>query len=72
MAGSHHVSRCDSHDLSSNRGAVVDDLVFIPVAFNYDQVAEDKTLLRNQDKGFESGSKLYTVFSAIVSLLVVI
>ena len=37
------------------------DIVFIPVAFNYDRVPEDTTLLAHQDQGFAKKSKLYAV-----------
>ena len=39
------------------------DIVFIPVAFNYDRVPEDTTLLAHQDQGFKKKSKLYAVRS---------
>lgn len=39
------------------------DIVFIPVAFNYDRVPEDMTLLAHQDQGFAKKSRLYTIRS---------
>ncbi len=39
------------------------DIVFIPVAFNYDRVPEDTTLLTHQDEGFTNKSRFYTVWS---------
>ncbi|MDU8929945.1 1-acyl-sn-glycerol-3-phosphate acyltransferase [Alisedimentitalea sp. MJ-SS2] len=39
------------------------DIVFIPVAFNYDRVPEDMTLLAHQDQGFVKKSRLYTIRS---------
>lgn len=41
------------------------DIVFIPVAFNYDRVPEDMTLLSHQDEGFSEKSKLYTIKSTL-------
>ena len=41
------------------------DIVFIPVAFNYDRVPEDTTLLAHQDQGFTKKSKLYAVKSTL-------
>jgi len=41
----------------------VHDIVFIPVAFNYDQVPEDLTLLARQSTGFTEKSKFYTLLS---------
>jgi len=41
------------------------DIVFIPVAFNYDRVPEDTTLLTHQDEGFASKSRFYTVWSTL-------
>lgn len=40
-----------------------DDIVFIPVALNYDRVPEDLTLLAHQDQGFVQKSSLYTIRS---------
>ncbi|SHK15082.1 glycerol-3-phosphate O-acyltransferase [Shimia gijangensis] len=42
------------------------DIVFIPVAFNYDRVPEDMTLLAHQDQGFTKKSRLYTVKSTLM------
>lgn len=42
------------------------DIVFIPVAFNYDRVPEDLTLLTHQDEGFTRKSRFYTVKSTLV------
>ena len=42
------------------------DIVFIPVAFNYDRVPEDLTLLAHQEQGFSRKSKLYTLKSTIL------
>lgn len=39
------------------------DIVFIPVAFNYDRVPEDMTLLAHQEDGFKKKSRLYTIRS---------
>lgn len=39
------------------------DIVFIPVAFNYDRVPEDMTLLSHQDQGFVRKSRFYTIRS---------
>ena len=50
----------------------VQNIVFIPVAFNYDQVPEDKALLKNPEQGFGERSKRYTVFSTLWSVLAVI
>ena len=50
----------------------VQDIVFIPVAFNYDQVPEDKTLLKHQDKGFADRSKMLTLLATFRSLIKVI
>lgn len=41
------------------------DVVFIPVAFNYDRVPEDLTLLAHQDGGFSRKSKFYTLKSTL-------
>lgn len=41
----------------------VDDVVFVPVSFNYDQVPEDRTLLKHQDCGFEDKSQFYSLLS---------
>ena len=41
----------------------VRDIVFIPVAFNYDRVPEDITLLARQTVGFSGRSKFYTLLS---------
>jgi glycerol-3-phosphate O-acyltransferase len=41
------------------------DIVFIPVAFNYDRVPEDLTLLAHQDHGFARKSKFYALKSTI-------
>lgn len=41
----------------------VEDVVFIPVAFNYDQVPEDRTLLKHQDCGFKNKSQFYSILS---------
>ena len=50
----------------------VKDIVFIPVAFNYDQVPEDRAILKNQEQGFSERSRLYTVFSTLCSVLAVV
>lgn len=44
----------------------VHDIVFIPVAFNYDQVPEDKTLLQNQNCGFDDKSQFYALLSTSI------
>lgn len=41
------------------------DIVFIPVAFNYDRVPEDLTLLAHQDEGFTEKSRFYTLKSTL-------
>ncbi len=48
------------------------DIVFIPVAFNYDRVPEDTTLLAHQEEGFSKKSKLYTVKSTLLHFIGVI
>ncbi len=47
----------------------VDDIVFIPVAFNYDQVPEDRTLIKHQDRGFQGRSAFYTSLSTFWSIV---
>ena len=37
------------------------DIVFIPVAFNYDRVPEDLTLLAHQNGGFARKTRFYTI-----------
>jgi glycerol-3-phosphate O-acyltransferase len=61
-----------SYILSAMEEPNVKDIVFIPVAFNYDQVPEDNSLLKNQEQGFRERSKLYTLFSTLWSVLAVI
>lgn len=58
-----------SYILSSLGKNNVSDIVFVPVAFNYDQVPEDRTLIKHEERGFQGRSKLYTLFSALNSLL---
>lgn len=41
------------------------DIVFIPVAFNYDRIPEDETLLTHQNHGFSGKSRLYTLRSTV-------
>lgn len=41
------------------------DIVFIPVAFNYDRVPEDLTLLDHQQAGFATKNRLYAVKSTL-------
>ena len=48
------------------------DLVFIPVAFNYGQVPEDKNLLKRQEQGFAGRAKWMTSLSTLRSLLRVV
>lgn len=55
--------------LSSLGDANVDDIVFVPVAFNYDQVPEDRTLIKHEEKGFRGRSRFYTVFASLFALL---
>lgn len=57
-----------SYIISSLGGSNVKDIVFIPVAFNYDQVPEDRTLIKHDDKGFQGRSRFYTVFATLFSL----
>lgn len=57
-----------SYILSSLGGSNVDDIVFVPVAFNYDQVPEDRNLIKHEEKGFQGRSRFYTIFSTIFSL----
>lgn len=45
------------------------DLVFIPVAVNYDRVLEDRTLLLAADPDAEKKSRLYTVKTALGFIL---
>jgi glycerol-3-phosphate O-acyltransferase len=61
-----------SYILSAMEEPNVKDIVFVPVAFNYDQVPEDKALLKNHEQGFSERSKLHTVFSTLWSVLAVI
>ena len=43
----------------------VSEIVFVPVAFNYDRVPEDRSLLRYQKAGFRGRSGSYTVLSTL-------
>ena len=43
----------------------VGDIVFIPVAFNYERTPEDLTLLARQVKGFGTGNTVYALFGAL-------
>lgn len=47
----------------------VHDIVFVPVAFNYDQVPEDRTLIKHQQRGFQNRSSLYTLYSTVSNLV---
>lgn len=55
--------------LSCLGDANVADIVFVPVAFNYDQVPEDHSLINSGNKSYRGRSRFYTVFATLFSLL---
>ena len=55
--------------LSSLNTKNVTDIVFIPVAFNYDQTPEDRTLIKHEQHGFEKKSRFYSLISTSAYLV---
>jgi glycerol-3-phosphate O-acyltransferase len=51
--------------LSTNN---VNDIVFLPVAFNYDQTPEDRTLIRQEKEGFAGKSRFYSLIGTATYL----
>ncbi len=43
----------------------VEDIVFVPVAFNYDQTPEDRTLIRHEKQGFSKKSRFYSLLGTM-------
>ncbi|MGB0960180.1 MAG: 1-acyl-sn-glycerol-3-phosphate acyltransferase [Halocynthiibacter sp.] len=58
-----------SYILSALGHENVDDIVFVPIAMNYDQVPEDRALVKTDARAFQGRSKFYVVFSTLWSLL---
>ena len=47
----------------------IKDIVFVPVAFNYDQTPEDRTLIKHEKHGFNKKSRFYSLISTSTYLL---
>ena len=43
----------------------VEDIVFLPVAFNYDQTPEDRTLIKHEKRGFRKKSRFYSLLGTL-------
>jgi glycerol-3-phosphate O-acyltransferase len=57
-----------SYILSAIGDDNTEDIVFIPIAVNYDQVPEDRALVKTKGGDFQGRSKLYVVGSTLWSL----
>ncbi len=47
----------------------VEDIVFVPVAFNYDQTPEDRTLIKHEKQGFTKKSRFYSLIGTLTYLV---
>lgn len=57
-----------SYIISALGDSNVDDIVFVPIAMNYDQIPEDRTLLSNDGQEFVGRSKFFVVTATFWSL----